>query len=163
MTEITGKSDLTSIVLSYYLKHHDLVLRKLKHAQTATKESLKIIEAADKKHTQSLEHLWADILNLFEKFAPSEDELFQIEALLGKMPKTTKELYDKLVENDKAIQVLIEQMSTDTYLEAVKTITKIQSKPNPMSGLGPEEYALRKATKISDVIKYAPRVNAKKG
>lgn len=45
-----------------------------------------------------------------------------------------------MLAQDKALQALIAQLADDKYMKAFALINEVQSRINPLTGLGPEEY-----------------------
>lgn len=144
---------LMELVLDHYVKHHGVVLRKLIHAQTATIQSLEEIDGATAKQEESLtdslrelhvvkryEEMWAEILDLFRSCCLSEPELQKIENLLVTVPKIIRKYYELLVQQDKVLQALIEELQAEKYKRAFAAVDQVQARPNPMTGLTSEIY-----------------------
>ncbi len=147
-----ASKDLMEIVLQHYLKHHEIILKKLVHAQKATEMSMaQLREMSDANNAENVDVMWAEIINMFRDFAASEDELFNIEDLLGTVPKTIKEPYEELVENDDELQKLKAELDSDEYKKAKEAVNRVQAEPNPMSGMTADEYA--KKAEDSDMVK----------
>jgi hypothetical protein len=72
----------------------------------------------------------------------SENELVQIEGVLTDIPRAIKTHYEVLLKHDKALMVMIEDLSSEKYSRAFEIIKKAQSGPNLMSGLDHSEYEL---------------------
>ena len=148
-------SDETMLVLmEHYLKHHEIVLKKLGHAQTATKMS---VDEAD------ISNMWNEIIAIFKDFGASEDDLFAIEGLLNEVPETIKAPYLDLMRQDESLQTLIADLKSDEYQNAKTQSQAVQSKPNPMSGLTSDDY--EESTEDSEVVKafkFTPKTKASK-
>ena len=138
-------------VFEHYLKHHSVVLRKLVHAQDATLKSIQEIEElrkqikADEAHhefqtVKKYEKMWKQIIELFENSGLSEAEVQKVEDMLVTIPKVIKRYYEVLIQQDKVLHELIEELNSEKYKVALAAVKKIQSRPNLMTGLGPEEY-----------------------
>jgi hypothetical protein len=142
--------ELMSLVLEHYIKHHEVVFKKLHIAQEATVKSLQELEkmapGLQSKSGNTIddirkyEHMWGAIIEMFKAHGATEDDLERIEHVLLAIPRAIKQHYDAIIEQDKALQKLIASLNTDEYKKAVAIINEVQSRPNPMSGLGPEEY-----------------------
>lgn len=156
--------DLMHLVLEHYVTHHQVVFKKLHHAQNATTKSINELEnmsaSLQAKAGHSVEdirkydHMWGAIIEMFKAHGATEDDLERIEQVLLTIPRAIKRHYDMMVEQDKALQTLIKSLDTEEYRRACKVINDVQSRPNPMSGLGPEEYKPPPASKEAAVSSY---------
>lgn len=143
-------NDLMQIVLEHFVVHHQVVFKKLHVAQEATIKSLeeleKMSEALQAKSSHSVddirkyETMWGVIIEMFKSHGATEDDLDRIEQVLIGIPRAIKKHYDVMVAQDQALQSLIKSLDTDEYKKAYRIINEVQSRPNPMSGLGPEDY-----------------------
>lgn len=138
-------------VLEYYIKHHDVVLKKLDHARDATKKSINEIDVVSKasildvpdeqkQEIQAYDDMWMQIIEHFRDSGVSEDELIKIEEILTKIPRLIKKYYDLLVEQDHVLQKLMEELKSDEYQEALEITENIQSRTDSLSGLSPHEF-----------------------
>lgn len=148
----TQAEEATIAVMEHYIRHHEVVLRKLSHAHEATIASIQEIEAmmgelenaAD--HTRNLaevrkyDGLWLNIIDMFRQAGVSETELNKIEKVLTGIPQAIKTHYDALVEKDKVLLKMIEDLGSEKYRRAFELIRKAQGGTNPMSGLSNNEY-----------------------
>lgn len=145
--------DATLAVMEHYIRHHEVVLRKLTHAHEATIASIQEIEAMmadldDAARTHELaevkkyDGLWLTIIDMFRGAGVSETELGKIEGVLTGIPHAIKTHYDALVEKDKVLMKMIEDLGAEKYRRAFELIRKAQSGTNPMSGLSSHEYDL---------------------
>lgn len=135
------------LTLEYFLKHKDVVLRKLKHAQTATKKSLEEVEKTGdcNNHTKIIEqydNAWDEIIIGFKRDGVTENDLSLIETLLSALPRIIKKIYDFLIEQDQKLQALMRELSLPKYQYALSLAEKIQSAPDIMSGIPAKEYDL---------------------
>ncbi len=139
---------LMNIILEHYNKHHEIVLRKLRHTQNATQQSIQDIDGqADKVHELTdFDKMWNEVIEMFLKSGASEEDVFKIESLITTIPQDIKTHYEHLVQEDKNLMTLIESLDTDAYHEARASVTKLEKEPNLMSGLKPEEYELKDNT-----------------
>ena len=139
--DIKKNKELISTVLEHYLKHHELVLKKLITVQKATQMSLEKIQLlSEATNADEFDTIWDETIEMFRDCGISEDELFQIEDILNNIPKAIKENYQKMVDKDQSIQDLTKELDRDKYEQAMQSIKAAQDEPNPMTGLGPEEY-----------------------
>lgn len=136
-------------VMEHYIRHHEVVLKKLNHAHQATLDSISELEAmmatlnradADIHEIRKYDKLWAGIIELFRESGVSEDELNKIEKLLEEIPRVIHKHYEILLQKDKALLAMIEELGADKYRRAFDMIRQAQSGPNAMSGLDPAAY-----------------------
>ncbi len=156
--------DLMQLVLEHYVVHHQVVFKKLHHAQTATIQSIQELEnmsaalQATSGHSvediRKYDHMWSAIIEMFKAHGATEDDLERIEDVLLTIPRAIKKHYDIIMEQDKALQKLISGLNTEEYKKACMIINEVQSRPNPMSGLGPEEYKPVATAKTPAVPSY---------
>lgn len=146
--------EATLAVMEHYIRHHEVVLRKLNHAHKATLDSIQEIEqmmaalddATAHRHelaeVRKYDGLWITIIDMFRQAGVSETELGKIEGVLGGIPRAIKTHYDALVAQDKVLLKMIDDLGAEKYRRAFALIREVQSKPNPMTGLSPHEYDL---------------------
>ena len=150
-------------VMEHYIRHHEVVLKKLTHARDATVASIREIEDMVKrldtaaandelKEVRKYDGLWAAIIEMSRHAGVSEEELSRIEDVLTEIPRAIKLHYDSLLKQDKALLEMIEQLSHEKYRRAFDVIRKAQSGPNMMSGLEPDEYDMDNRLPIVNVI-----------
>lgn len=156
--------DLMQIVLEHYLKHHEIVLKKLIHAQKATEMSMdRLKEMSESGSVGDVDAMWSEIIEMFRDFGASEDELFNIEDLLGTVPSTIKKPYIELVEQDEELQQLKSELRSEEYQKAKQVVAKVQDEPNPMSHMTADEY--KDAVEDSSMVqafKFTPQYNKKR-
>lgn len=154
-----SSKDLMQTVLDHYLKHHEIVLKKLMHAQKATEMSMELLrEMANADLADNIDAQWSEIITMFNDFGADEDELFGIEEVLGSVPTPIKEPYVELVENDTEIQELKKDLDSQEYRKAREAIRKVQAEPNPMTGMTAVEY--EKSAEESEYVtalKFTPQ------
>lgn len=161
--------ELMHLVLEHYVTHHQVVFKKLEHAQNATVKSIKELEGmsaslqAKAGHSvediRKYDHMWAAIIQMFKAHGATEDDLERIEQVLLTIPRAIKRHYDMMVEQDKALQKLIASLDTEEYRKACMIINEVQGRPNPMTGLGPEEYNAHPSGKEGPVSSYKFSIN----
>jgi hypothetical protein len=146
--------EATLAVMEHYVRHHEVVLRKLNHAHKATLDSIREIEemmaelndasahVSELAEVRKYDSLWITIIDMFRQAGVSETELGKIEGVLGGIPRAIKTHYDALVAQDKVLLKMIEDLGAEKYRRAFEMIRQVQSKPNPMTGLSPYEYDL---------------------
>lgn len=127
--------EMMEIAFEHYFMHTEAVLKRLAHAKNATQQSLDGL-----MKVQAYGNVWDEILDKFMAAGLSEDGLQRIELLLGGMPKVIDDVYSSLVQADRELVTLEEELDSARYKDALERIEEIQSRPNEMSGLGPEEY-----------------------
>lgn len=140
-------ASLTDMLLDHYLRHHEVVLKKLKFAQSATKQCIEEIrnvheKMRDRDNTNiheftDFDKMWEDIIGLFVDGGLSEDELFKIESLITTVPQDIKIQYDSLSQQDKSFLALVESMNSIAYKKAKERVMKLQSRPSPLTGRVP--------------------------
>ena len=157
--------ELLDTVLEHYVKHHEVVLRKLEHAQSATAQGIQEIKTIgntpkeQKAENSAVElerydELWDSIIEMFRSSGISEEELSQIEQVLTMTPKIIRKYYELLTQQDKILQELIVEMNSEKYTQALNVVNKVQSQPNPMTMLPPEEYDLDSIPQTEKVQAY---------
>lgn len=127
--------EIMEVAFEHYFMHTEAVLKRLAHAKNATQQSLDGL-----MKVQAYGNVWDEILDKFMAAGLSEDGLQRIELLLGGMPKMIDDVYSTLVQADRELVSLEEELESARYRDALEQIEEIQSRPNQMSGLGPEEY-----------------------
>lgn len=140
--------ELMQPLLDYYVKLHEVVQKKLGHAKTATQHGLEKFTADDgsdlPQKLAELDQLWNEILEMFREAGLSTQDLEEIEKTLMLIPNAIRAHYEDLIERDRALRALIDEITSRDYLEAyehARRITKkLQSAPNLMSGLKPDDY-----------------------
>lgn len=142
-------SALTSMLLDHYLKHHEIVLAKLRFAQDATKtciDEVRNVHEKIKSHDNTSIHafkdfdkMWEEVLDMFMKGGLSEDEMAEIEKMVTAMPKDIKKHYDALSIQDKTFLKLVESLNTNAYQKAKQKVSTLQAQPSPLSGRTSED------------------------
>lgn len=143
---------LMGYVLNHYIKHYDVVFKKLGHAKSATHQSIKEISktakhseskvAQELAEMQAYDAMWEKIIEMFQEAGVGEEELAKIELVLNKIPRLIKKYYDLLVEQDTVLQELMVELESEEYKKALAITRKIQAKPDMLSGLDPSEFDL---------------------
>ncbi|MEM6780561.1 MAG: hypothetical protein AAF569_01720 [Pseudomonadota bacterium] len=139
------------LVLSHFIQHTEIVQKKLEIAKQATAQGIediqKVCEVYDfdenmpvLKNVQNYETIWDDILTQFEKGGLSSDELSNVEDILKRIPETIRIHYEIMVSQNEKLTAMIELLNRPEYKEAFDLTQKVQDRPNPMSGLLPDEY-----------------------
>ena len=144
--------EATLAVMEHYIRHHEVVLRKLNHAHKATLDSIHEIEqmmaeledasahAHELAEVRKYDGLWITIIDMFRQAGVSETELGKIEGVLTGIPRAIKIHYDALVAQDKVLLKMISDLGAEKYRRAFEMIREVQAQPNPMTGLSPYEY-----------------------
>ncbi len=156
MSDISGLNpeqadEVMNFALDYYIKRHDIVFRKLKHARDATKQSIEVIDnqtpedvselaGIKKDEIEAYDEMWRGILDIFKQAGVSEDDLGKIEQTLTLIPSLIKKYYDLRLEQDKVLQTLMAEVESDEYKKAVAFVHNLQRRPDLMSGLPAEEF-----------------------
>ena len=111
-----------TLVFGYYTRLHDIVLKKIEHAHTATiKATGDCISVDDKADPAALEDLnkydefWKELVELFQGAGMSLDGLARIDEVLSGLPKIIRKYYDVLVEQDQDLLLLMQEMTSDKY------------------------------------------------
>lgn len=149
--DINEIETLMGYALEHYIKHYDAVLRKLEHAKSATQKSMDDVQKeknpgaaqggyAELDEIKAYGDMWGKVISLFRDAGVSEDELVRIESILGGMPKLIKKYYDILLLQDAVLQSLLRELESEKYRQALEVVSRIQSKPDAMSGLDAREF-----------------------
>lgn len=141
---------LTGMLMDHYLRHHEIVLTKLRFAQNATKESIgeikqiheKIKTEKDSKEDalQDFSSMWEKIIKMFVKGGLSEQALFDIEKIITQIPDDIKQHYNDLTSQDQAFLARMEKLNKSSYESAKKKVLTLQDEPNPITGKTPADY-----------------------
>lgn len=148
-------------VLEHYLKHHQVVLKKLEHARTATSQSIQENKAPAQEIQEALPYdmVWEKIIDMFRVGGMSEAELNEIEKILGSVPRAIKIIYDVLVKQDAFLQALITELQSEHYIRAIEYTRQVQKKKNPMTGLTGDYYDSavndQRIAEIQNVVIYS--------
>ncbi len=145
--------NLTDMLLDHYLHHHEIVFMKFKIAQKATKECINQVRKISDKvkdcdnsnihEFKDFDQMWEEIIQAFVDGGLSEDDIFKVENLVTTMPADIKEHYDALSIQEKSFLSLVEGLNTAAYKKAKEKVVKLQSQPNPLHGLTPEDYDVK--------------------
>lgn len=122
------------LALTYYIKFFDMVLEKIAIARQAT-------EASDVDSANHYVSEWDRILKNYVRNGATEEDLAKIEEILSTVPASIRTNYETMVAESEKVRDLMEDLSRKEYREAIRLAEEVQSLPNPMSGLTPEEYA----------------------
>lgn len=141
---------LTHLLLDHYVKHHELVLMKLKFAQSATRKSIdqirnvhekiKDVTTNNIKEFKDFDTMWEDVISMFLEGGLSEDSIFKVEDLITKMPKEIEDHYNDLNQSDKNFITLVESLNRNAYQKALEKVVQFQKQPNPFSGKTSEHF-----------------------
>ncbi len=131
--------ELLHTLFEHYIQHSEILLKKLRHAQTATKQSM---DEGEGKQDQlsDFERMWQEIIDLFLGSGLSETDIYAIEKLITTIPDDIGQHYKKLSEQDESLKELVKNLDPETYKKASNVATKLQDKPNPLSGLSAQNY-----------------------
>ena len=121
------------LTLEYYIKHHEVVSRKLGHARDAT-------DQVENHTAKRYSHLWKEIIQIFHSVSLSEEELRTIEEIIEKLPAQIKKIYDQLVALDQVLQKLIKELDQDCYRDALKFAKEVQKKASAFFNFDVEIY-----------------------
>ena len=152
-------------MMTRYVMQNRIIKSKLHHVQTATRQRMTEVEKIvakeealaqklnELKKTKMLDGLWQQLIDLLQEIGLSEEDIDNIDDAVTSTPSNIRKYYDILVEQDRELSNLIYEMNSENfmsaYTEAREITTKIQSRPNEMSGLGPDEYEPEKDHVIS--------------
>ena len=157
--DLKKTESVMACVLEHYLKHYDIVLKKLSHARDATKQSIKELDEIslnnedssdsdeDRVIVEAYDGMWDTVITQFRDAGATEEDLLKIEAVLEKIPRLIKKYYDTLVEQDALLQEIIKEIQAPKYAEAMKITKKIQGGTDMLSGLEPDEFELPDSVK----------------
>ncbi len=134
-------NELMTSVLEHYITHHKIVVQKLEHAKNATLKECGVTDTSEYIRDNYIQE-WADVIDAFNHSGLAEEVLFKIEQRLEQIPKKIYQAYKELLEEDVELQALMKTLNKDEYLDALAQVREIQSHPDPMSGLGPEEFSV---------------------
>lgn len=147
--------ELVKTLLGHYMQHHETVLQKLRFAQDATNKSiaeirdvgeeLKAHDNASIASFSKFEEMWNEIIDMFLKGGVSSDDIYKIESLVTNVPEDIKKHYDQLTQQDKSFLKMVESLNHDAYRKARDVAMEVQSKPNLMTGLTPDDYKQKSA------------------
>ncbi|MCB1839406.1 MAG: hypothetical protein KDI61_03970 [Alphaproteobacteria bacterium] len=148
--------ELTSTALNHYFTHRQIVLKKLKLAQTADQKyekrrNLRTSIGMTEKlkaaigillpfQARKRNKLWGKIIELFSTKAIYEDDLFKIEEFLEKMPKEAHDIFLKLTKKDRYLKKLQTELNREGYIKTKKIIREVQKHKNPLTGMNSEDY-----------------------
>lgn len=131
--------DLMRTLFEHYTRHHEIVLRKLKFAQDATLQGIRDAknDGGDAKVSAFTDYdqMWREIIGLFLESGVSEKDIFKIEKLMTTIPEEIKRHYSRLAEEDEEFTALVESLNSKAYEAARDTVSELETRPNPMSGL----------------------------
>jgi hypothetical protein len=132
-------SEITALVFEHYIKHRDVVLRKIQHARSATHQSIqdydgcegRLKDSQEFKNITKYDEFWHVIINMFKETNVSEEGLQRIEDILLSIPRRIKKYYDLLILNDRPLLQLMKEIAADKYKAAYKEIRKIKKSADP--------------------------------
>lgn len=132
---------MAETLFDHYIKHHELILMKLRHAQQATELGFRDPHAQKPdNHRKKYDDLWREIIGAFSETSVTEDEIFKIENLINVIPENIKHEYVNLVNNDHKLKEKEQHIDASDYLNVRKDVDHLQSAPNPLSGLTAGDY-----------------------
>ena len=149
----TASQQVMELSYTGYVMYHDVISRKLKHAQTATKCSLHEtrcrkeadaieVNSAELADLKKYDAFWQTIIDNFRNTFLPEAELKRIDAILGSLPQMIVKFYNILVGQDSILQKLLNELKNEKYTKANEAIAAVQSKTCALSGLEPDEFNL---------------------
>jgi hypothetical protein len=149
-----SRAELADCLKEYQSVHTDVVLRKLKHARTATLQTVQDLDIPLEKVKKSSHYsmlkkndrYWQAIIEWFKDASPSLEALQKIEETLKKLPTNIRKYYKALVKEDGVLQKLISTMSSARFENALKAFASI---------VEPQQHA------EPAVIRAAPQENIK--
>lgn len=171
--DVESAHALMACVFEHYRKHHEVVLRKLQHAQSATAQSIQ--EAHERRVTNTggrnadreddvkiCVAMWEVVIRTLRTHGLSEDELSAVEDILLEIPNRIRNYYHTLLEQDEDLQAAIEDLQSEKYKRAFVVVDKIQSRPDRFSGL--EASAFESGHDIeAQIFRNLPRIKGPKG
>jgi transposase-like protein len=122
------------LLLEHYRLRNQVVLSKIRHARTATHQSIheldidpevSIKDSKQFQMVQAYDAVWHEILNLFRSRSLSEIALGRIEKLLSGLPPVIKKIYNKLISEDKMLQKMIKTISKGDFDKALDMVESI--------------------------------------
>lgn len=141
---------LTDMLLDHYIKHHEIVFAKLKFAQSATQKCIQDVRTTHEKvksldntnihQFSDFEQMWEEILSTFVQGGMSEEELFEIEQTITRIPPDIKKHYDDLSQQDKSFLTLVESLNSSAYQKAKTKAISLQNQPSSFNGLATQDY-----------------------
>lgn len=145
---------LTCMLLEHYLKHHEIVLAKLRFAQEATQIGLSDIKKfhqnlkkkeqdhalTPEKDLKDFDIMWERIIRMFLKGGLSEQDLFDIERIVTQIPEDIKVHYDGLTQQDKDFLTRVEALNKMGYERAKQRVFNLQLLPSPLTGKSALDY-----------------------
>lgn len=142
---------LTNMLLEHYIRHHEIVLTKLRFAQEATQMGLSEIKTlhqnikqkqstTPEKDLKDFDTMWERIIRMFLKGGLSEQDLFDIERIVTQIPEDIKVHYDGLTQKDKDFLTRVEALNKMGYERAKQRVFNLQLLPNPLTGKSALEY-----------------------
>lgn len=167
---------LTEMLLEHYMRHHEIVLTKLKFTQEATRKSIDEIRATHEKmrgldntnihQFSDFEKMWEEIISMFVQGGLPEDALFEIEKLVSSVPSDIKKHYDELSQQDKSFLALVESLNSHAYKKAKEKVVSLQEQPNPLHGRTDKDYKAETSEELlpeGDAMMFAPKSRGAKG
>ncbi|MCB1532143.1 MAG: hypothetical protein KDJ35_04650 [Alphaproteobacteria bacterium] len=142
------------LALEHFLLQHKVVLRKLMHAQSATKKSIRDLEqqcaqaqGGDLEKLSELQAqakkydaLWSDIIQKFKVSCTDEKTVSRVERILSTIPRMIRKIYDMLISQDSELRGIIKELASEKYKKALAAVRKAQGKKDLMSGIDIDEF-----------------------
>ncbi|MEM9469171.1 MAG: response regulator [Pseudomonadota bacterium] len=143
-------NSLTTMLMDHYLRHHEIVLTKLRFAQDATKssiddirnihEKIKETKGSQESNLNDFGDMWESIIKKFVNGGLSEQALFDIEKIITQIPDDIKQHYDDLTNKDKEFLRRMEKLNKSSYASAKKRVLSLQEEPNALTGKTSQDY-----------------------
>lgn len=144
--------EMMDLAFDHYQKHRGVILKKMEYARRASAECVcevaRLNEAAggaaegELMQAGKYECIWNTTISVFEGSYVSEDTLKKIENLLSSLPLNIKKHYDSLVGADDSLLNLIEVISGEKYITALRVVGGLQDCVCPLSGLSSDEFEI---------------------
>ena len=158
--------ELTHTLLDHYIKHYEIVFKKLNIAQQATSKCMETVKSnygdikdAGSANYDNFESMWQNILALFSEGSDlSEEAFFEIEKLISKIPEEINVHYKSLSEKDQSLVTLVNSLNTSAYIKAKEKVVTLQAQKNPLNGRSAEDYISVSEDAIdAESVIYHPR------
>lgn len=134
------------LALEHYVKHYNVVMLKLGHARSATRQGMEESSSATEKESmRDYDAIWTNIIEMFRSSGVAEEELRKVEAVLARIPALIRRIYDLRVEQDETLQTLMKELESEDYRQALALTRKIQARRDALSGLEPREFDIAEA------------------
>ena len=122
-----------ALVFECYTKRHEVVLKKIGHARTATRQAVGASVSVEKNVDRSAlgdltkyDRFWEELIALFKEAGMSFDGLNKIEEVLRGLPTMIKKYYEVLVKQDRRLLMLLKELTTKKYDHIWKALDKVK-------------------------------------